>query len=50
MDAAPEDNAEAPAKEGFEEETWNRTAGADGLFDALATADGEGGSSSSSSN
>ena len=48
-DAVLEDNAEAPAKDGFEKEASNETAGADGLFDALVTADGGGGSSSSSS-
>ena len=47
--AAPADNTEALAKEGSQEEAANGTAGGNGLFNALATADGGGGSSSSSS-
>ena len=35
-DAAPEDNTEAPEKDGFEEEALNGTAGGDGLSDTLA--------------
>ena len=45
-DAVPEDNAEAPAKDSFEEEVLGGTAGADGLSDTLATTDGGGGTSS----
>ena len=48
-DAVPEDDAETPANDGFEEEASNGTAGADRLFDALAIADGGGDSSFSSS-
>ena len=48
-DAAPEDAAKAPAKEGFEREAVDGTAGVDRLFDTLATADRGGDSSSSSS-
>ena len=48
-DAVSEDNAEAPAKDGFEEEALNGTSEADKLFNALATADRGGDSSSSSS-
>ena len=46
-DTAPADDAEAQAKDSFEEEAADGAAGADGLFEALATADGGGGSSSS---
>ena len=31
MDAAPEDDAKAPAKDGFKEEAVDGTAGVDGL-------------------
>ena len=47
-DAVSEDDAETPANDGFEEEASNGTAGADGLFDTLATANGGSDSSSSS--
>ena len=43
------DDAEASTKVGLEEAAADGTAGADGPFDALATADGGGSSSSSSS-
>ena len=46
MDAAPEDDAEAPTKNSFGEEELGGTAGANGLSDALVTTDGGGGSSS----
>ena len=45
-DAVPADNAEAPTKDDSQEEAADGTAGADGLSDALATTDGERGSSS----
>ena len=45
-DVVPADNAEAPTNDDSQEETADRTAGADGLSDALATTDGGGGSSS----
>ena len=48
-DAAPADNAEAQAKESFEEKAVGETAGADWLFNAHVTADRGGGSSCSSS-
>ena len=40
MNAVPADNTEAPAKDGFQEEAADGTTGDDGLFGALATADG----------
>ena len=43
------DDAEALTKDGSEEEVADGRAGAEGLFDTLATADGGGSSSSSSS-
>ena len=43
-DAAPADDADAPAKDGFKEKAADETAGTDELFDALTTtADGGGG-------
>ena len=42
-DVAPADNVEAPAKECFEEETVDGTAGADGLFYAPVAATDRGG-------
>ena len=45
-DVTPADEAEALENEDVKEETADGTTGADGLFDALATADGGGGSSS----
>ena len=48
MDAAPADDVEAPAKECFEEETVDRTAGADGLFYPLVAAADRGGGLGSS--
>ena len=48
-DAASADDAKAQAKDSFEEEAADGTAGADWLFNALVAADGGGGSSSSSS-
>ena len=48
-DVAPADDDKAQAKDSLEEEAVDGTAGADWLFNTLATADGEGGSSSSSS-
>ena len=47
-DAAPADNVVAPAKECFEEETVDGTAGADGLFYALVAAADKGGGVGSS--
>ena len=47
-DAAPADDVEAPAKECFEEETVDGTAGADGFFYALVTAADRGGGVGSS--
>ena len=49
MDVAPADDVKAQAKDSLEEEVTDGTAGADWLFNALVTADGEGGTSSSSS-
>ena len=46
---AATDNAEAPAEVGLEEEATDGTAGADKLFNAVATADGGGSSFSFSS-
>ena len=46
-DAALSDNDEAQAKDSFEEEAPDGTAGADTLFETLAAADGGGGFSSS---
>ena len=43
------DDVKAPAKDGSDKEEAEGKARADGLFDALAMADGGGGSSSSSS-
>ena len=48
-DTALANDIEAPANDGSEEEAADGTAGGDGLFGALATADGGGGSSSYSS-
>ena len=48
-DVAPADNVKAQAKDSLEEEEADGTAGANWLFNALVTADGEDGSSSSSS-
>ena len=45
-DAVPADNAEALAKDDSQGEGVDRTMGADGLSDALATTNGGGGSSS----
>ena len=47
-DAAPADDVEAPAKECFEEETVDGTAGVDGLFYALVAAADRGGGVGSS--
>ena len=44
-DVAPADAADALAKNGSEEEVVDGTAGADGLFETLTTADGGGASS-----
>ena len=48
IDAAPADDVEAPAKECFEEETVDRTSGADGLFYTLVAAADRGGGVGSS--
>ena len=45
-DAVPADNAEAPAKDDFQEEAADGTAGGGGLSNALVTTDSGGGSSS----
>ena len=46
IDKVPTDNTEAPVKDNSQEEAADRTAGAGGLSDVLATTDGGGDSSS----